>query len=151
MKNEQGHYTEPKPHNDVFLKLNAGSDFTGAIAYALYKAAKREWLTQYEEANGTKPTEDELRRYNAAQTDLILKSHRANADKILSLYAETVKKDLRPVILEEALRGSFSRSFWPSFWASLAFTGVLLTVVLIAALLGFGFPVQISLPAKPSL
>lgn len=82
MNKDQGHYTETKQHNDVFSKLNASNDFTGAIAYALYKTAKLEWLTQYEEINGTKPTEDELRSYNTAQTDLVLKSHRANADKI---------------------------------------------------------------------
>ena len=92
-----------------------------------------------------------MRSYAAMQTDAVLNSHRASAEKILEIYAGTLKDDIKSRILEDALKGSFSRSFWPSFWASFAFTAVLLAVVVIAALLGFGFPVQISLPIKPGV
>jgi hypothetical protein len=137
-----------RDYNRVFERLNATNDITGSVAYITYKSAKREWLKEFQDRTGRHPTEDELKSYAATQTDAVLNSHRASAEKILEIYAGTIKEDIRPQILGEALKGSFSRSFWPSFWASFAFTAVLLAVVVIAALLGFGFPVQIALPIK---
>jgi len=46
--------------------------------------------------------------------------------------------------LREALKGSFWRSFWPSFLASFAFASALSIVVIIAALMGFGLPIQLA-------
>lgn len=138
-----------RSYNRVFDRLNATHDINGSIAYIMYKSAKREWFMEFEKLNGRPPSEDEMRSYAATQTDAVLNSHRAGAEKILEVYAGSIRDEIKPQVLAEALKGSFFRSFWPSFWASFAFTAVLLAVVVIAALLGFGFPVQISLPLKP--
>ena len=138
-------------YNPAFEKLSAAQSgpLTGAVAYALYKTAKREWVREFRAKHGRRPTDEEYRNHSGTQTDAILSAYIAQADQILGVFAQNVIREERPKIVEEALRGSFSRSFWPSFWASLAFTVVLLTLVVIAAYLGFGFPVQITLPTKP--
>lgn len=138
-----------KINRTIFERLNASKDINGAVAYALYKEAKREWLLEHHNRHGRLPSKEEMNAYTMAQTDTTLNSHRVNASEILNSYAATITNRVRPQVLAEALKGSFFRSFWPSFWASFAFTAVLLAVVVIAALLGFGFPVQISLPLKP--
>lgn len=139
-------------YNPTFEKLSEtpSGPLTGAIAYALYKNAKREWVRAFRATHGRRPTDDEYRSHSATRTDAILAAYVAQADQILGTYAQTVIREERPKILQEVLEGSFSRSFWPSFWASVAFTAVLLTVALIAALLGFGLPIQIAVPAHPS-
>jgi hypothetical protein len=80
----------------------------------------------------------------AMQTDAVLNAYVAQADQILGEYAQNVIRDQRPIILEEALNGNFWRSFWPSWWASVGWTAALAVLVLIAALLGFGLPIEIN-------
>lgn len=139
--------TDDDYYNPVFERIgDRTSLLPGAIAYALYKVAKREWIQEFKRVNGRRPTDEDHRQHSATQTDAVLNAYVARADQILGEYAQNVIKDVRPTIVEETLKGNFSRSFWPSFWASLAFTGVLLILVMIAAFLGFGFPVQITLP-----
>lgn len=135
-------------YNPVFEKLSAARSgpLTGALAYALYKTAKREWVREFRAKHLRRPTDDEHRNHTATQTDAILNAYIAQADQILGTFAQNVIRDQRPAILQEALRGDFWRSFWPSFWASIAFTALLLLLVAIAALLGFGLPIQITLP-----
>jgi hypothetical protein len=135
-------------YNPVFEKLSAAptGPLTGAVAYALYKVAKREWVRNFQEKNGRAPTEPEYRSHAAAQTSAVLNAYVAQADQILGTYAQNVISTERPKIVEDALRGDFSRSFWPSFWASVAFAALLLLLGLVAALLGFGLPIQITIP-----
>ena len=137
-------------YNPVFERLSAASQgpLIGAVAYALYKTAKREWVREFKARTGRRPTEAEHKQYSSTQTDAILNAYIAQADQILGAFAGNVVRDERPKILADALKGSFWRSFWPSIWASFAFTAALLALVVIAALLGFGFPVQITLPGR---
>lgn len=135
-------------YNPVFERLAGGQEdrLTGSIAYALYKNSKREWLQRFEEEHGHRPTDADLRQFAAAQTKSTLDGYRAQADQILAGYVDNIINEQRPKILADALKGDFWRSFWPSFWASVAFTSVLLLLALIAAVLGYGLPIQINIP-----
>lgn len=137
-------------YNTVFERLSATeSPLAGAVAYALYKNAKRQWIQEFRENNGRRPNDSECKHHTATQTDAVLLAYLAQADQILAEFAQKVINDERPQILTEALAGNFWRSFWPSFWASIAFMTVLAVIVVIAALFGFGLPIQITLPPHP--
>ncbi|HEX8666022.1 MAG TPA: hypothetical protein VF744_18565 [Beijerinckiaceae bacterium] len=137
-------------YNPAFEKLSAARSgpLTGALAYALYKTAKREWVREFRTRHGRPPNNEEYRHHSATQTDAILNAYVAQADQILGVYAQNVIRQERPKILEEALKGDFWRSFWPSLAASIAFALLLVVIVAIAAVLGFGLPVQINVPPR---
>jgi hypothetical protein len=137
-----------KIYNPVFERLVEASDqpLTGAIAYAFYKSSKREWVLRFRQETGRPPTDEDLRQFVATQTKATLDGYRAQAEQILANYASDVIKDERPKILAEAPQGDLWRAFWPSFRASVGFTSVLLLLALIAAILGYGLPVQINIP-----
>lgn len=149
---EAKHGEPPKPagdfYNPVFERLEASEHISGAVAYALYKIAKREWVTDFKAKTGARPTDVDMKQYSATQTDAILNAYRANAERIIGVYAEKIINDQRPIILREALAGGFFRSFWPSFVASIAFSALLLLIIMVAALLGFGLPIQINFPPQ---
>ncbi len=142
---------QPSPvdyYNTVFERLNAPNTIAGAIAYTLYKTAKREWVTNYKAQHGVRPSDAEIRHYSTTLTDVVLTAYTANANSILTTYADRVIQDVKPKIIQETLAGTFGRSFWPSFWASVSFASLLLVIVIIAALFGFGLPIQITIPTK---
>lgn len=137
-------------YNTVFEQLVGEADpadrqLIGLVAYGLYKISKREWVVTYREQNGGgKPSEDERRGHAMGQTQTILDGYRSQANEIVAGYANSILEAERPRILREALKGSFWRSFWPSFLASFAFASALSIVVIIAALMGFGLPIQLA-------
>jgi hypothetical protein len=132
-------------YNTVFERLSEkSSELAGAVAYALYKNAKRQWIQEFRTKNGRRPTADECKHHTSTQTDAILDAYMAQADQILAQYAQDIIKEESPRILSEALKGDF----WPSFWASIAFMSVLAILVVIAALFGFGLPIQITIPSS---
>jgi hypothetical protein len=92
-------------------------------------------------SNGRRPTDAELRSHTATQTDAVLNAYVGRADQMIGQYAQIVINDMRPRIVEEALRGTFWRSVWPSFVASVIFAGVLAILILIAAIMGAGLPI----------
>ena len=135
-------------YNTVFDRLSSSKEpLRSAVAYALYKNAKREWIHAFRSSNGKRPTAEETKSHPITQTDSILEAYKAQADQILAEYADAIIDDERPKILKDALRGNFWTSFWPSFWASIAYTAILAALVIFAAMLGFGFPVQFTLPS----
>lgn len=139
-------------YNTVFERLSgAASPLAGAVAYALYKNAKRQWIQEFRDAHGHRPSDDEHKHHTATQTEAVLNAYLSQADQILAQYAEDIIKEERPRILAEALKGDFWRSFWTSYWASVAFAATLLLVVLVALFFGFGLPVQFNIPAKSSV
>jgi hypothetical protein len=135
-------------YNPVFEKLMAAQSglLTGAVAYAIYKVAKREWIQEFRNANGRRPTDAEFRGHSATQTDAVLHGYVARADQMIGQYAQNVVDDMRPRIVEEALRGTFWRSVWPSLVASVIFVGVLAILFFIAAIMGIGLPIQVAVP-----
>lgn len=138
-----------KEYNTVFERLSTvPSPLAGAVAYALYKNAKRQWIQEFIDKNGRRPTNDECMHHTATQTEAVLSAYMSQADQILAQYAEDVIKEERPRILEEALKGDFWRSFWTSFWASVAFAAVLAVIVMIAAISGVGVPIQFNIGAR---
>lgn len=140
---------EDDAYNTVFERLSQDGPVAGGIAYWLYKNAKREWVAECKDKQGFRPSSGEMKNYAATQTDVVLDAYRAHAESILAAYAETVVNKVRPSILSEVLKGNFLRSFWPSFWASVAFTTLLLLLAMAVAILGPGLPIQISVPPKP--
>lgn len=135
-------------YNPIFEKLIAAPSgpLTGAVVYALYKVAKREWVQEFRRNNDRRPTDLEFRTHTATQTDSVLNSYIAQADQMIGRYAQIVVNDARPRIVEDALRGTFWRAVWPSFVASVIFAGILALLILIAALMGFGLPIEITVP-----
>jgi hypothetical protein len=146
--NSSGSLADDNYYNPVFERLMAAQSglLTGAIAYSIYKVAKREWVEDFRKVHGRRPTETEFRSHTAAQTDAILHGCVARADQILGQYAQNVVNDAKPKITEEALRGTFWRSVWPSLAASVIFAGVLALLFLIAAIMGVGLPIEIAAP-----
>lgn len=61
-------------YNPVFAKLvdEAEHELVGFLAYGIYKAAKREWLSEHRERHGRRPTEPEYRQHADAQTPVML-------------------------------------------------------------------------------
>ncbi|WP_159729888.1 hypothetical protein [Methylosinus sp. Ce-a6] len=99
-------------YNTVFERLSgAASPVAGAVAYALYKNAKRQWIQEFRETNGRRPTQEECKHHMSTQTDAVLSAYLSQSDQILAEYAEDIIKEERPRILAEALKGDFWRSF----------------------------------------
>jgi hypothetical protein len=90
-------------YNTVFERLSKAepvSPVSAALAYSLYKQAKREWVTSIRVSAGRKPSDAELTAYAATQTDAVLKAFRANAESILKDYAVAAIDDARGGIVE---------------------------------------------------
>lgn len=116
----------PDDYNPIFEVLvdSPGSDhgrLQGLVAYGLYKGAKREWASDIRRREGRGPNENELAAYIATWTESRLGGVRGEAAQILAAYADYVVSEEQPRILRNALKGSFSRAFWPSFWATILF------------------------------
>ena len=143
-------------YSQVFEKLvdSAGDGHNhrliGLFAYSLYKAAKREWIIEYQEKNGKRPSQKERLAHAESQTEVILDGYRSQASEILAEYANAVVKDATPNIQNKALQGTFLRAFWPSLAASLTFAALIALLVFIAAFSGFTLPVEISDLSKGS-
>lgn len=150
-ESQQLNQAKTSEYNTVFERLSgAASPLAGAVAYALYKNAKREWIQEFRDSNGRRPTAEESKQHTSTQTDAVLSAYMSQADQILAQYASDVIKEERPRILEDALKGDFWRSFWTSFWASVAFAAVLAVIVVIAAVSGVGVPIQFNIGSKPT-
>lgn len=135
-------------YNPIFERLVPSGDqheelLIGLVAYGLYKVSKRTWVVGFRARYGRTPNDDEYRAHVDSHTDVILDGYKSQAADIVGIYAASVLESEKPKIERDALKGSFSRSFWPSFWASMAFTGALVILVIIASLLGVGLPIQL--------
>lgn len=143
-------------YNTVFEQLVSEAEpgekqLVGLVAYGLYKLSKREWVLDHKSEHGAKPSDADHKAYAKSQTSIILDGYRSQATEIVATYASTVLENERPKIVTDALRGSFMRSFWPSLAAAVAFAAILSLIVIIAAINGFGLPIQIDMaPAQIS-
>jgi hypothetical protein len=138
-------------YNTVFERLRnlaEGNDLSASVAYSLYKESKREWVKEFRAHHARKPMDQELAQYSSTQTNSVLLAYLASANQVLATYAQSVIDDARPSIQRDALKGTFWSAVWPSFVASILFGVSLLILGLIAAYLGFGFPIQISVPPR---
>jgi hypothetical protein len=137
-------------YNPIFEVLSGKNDpLVAAVAYSLYKQAKREWVLNFRATHGRRPSLSEHRVHAQTQTEQILSAYTAMASQVLAAYADAAIMGAAPRILKDAMRGGFMRSFWPSMAASAAFAAVLLLIVLVAALFGFGLPIQVNIPPRP--
>jgi hypothetical protein len=102
-------------YNTVFERLGADATPEGAVAYALCKAAKREWIKDVKRSHGRGPTEAELDAHSRARNDLTLDTYKAKATQIVSEYAETEERQIRTRIAAETLR----EKFWSAVRVSL--------------------------------
>lgn len=137
-------------YNTVFERLvdkaDGGSEVVGLIAYGIYKVSKRQWLTDFKKGSGEKPSDEHVTVFAASQTDVTLDGYKAQAQQILAAYAEGILSEERPKIIKDAVRGLFWSSVASSIVASFFFSLFLLGVAFIAALLGYGLPIQINVP-----
>ena len=134
-------------YNSVFEQLvdeaeDGAETLVGLVAYGLYKVGKREWVLDVRKESGAKPTDEQLLAHAKSQTSTVLEGYRSQAAEIVATYANAIVESERPGILREAIRGTFMRSFWPSFAASVAFAAILSLIVIIAAINGFGIPIE---------
>jgi hypothetical protein len=83
-----------KKYNQVYEKLvKHKNDYTGMIAYCIYKDEKRKWIRQGEDADEfvrLKLMKHELNKYEKAADELLTKVFQANAD----VEAEKIKNKL---------------------------------------------------------
>jgi hypothetical protein len=103
-----------KGYSDAFGRLYKGQDpetgeddFVGALAYAYYKAQKREFVA----GNGLDAADVRVREYHSDLGDIKASQLRELADKrlteLLSAVAQRVEQDLR----EEVTQGHISDAF----------------------------------------
>lgn len=141
---------EPLEYNPVFERLVDNEDgegkVVGLIAYGIYKVSKRQWVTEFRQSNGEKPSEDHMRIFAATQTEVSLDGYKAQAEQLLAAYAEAVLAEAKPKITKDAVQGLFGSSVLSSLLASFIFSIVLLALAFVAALMGYGLPVQITIP-----
>lgn len=126
------------PYNTMYERLVDQGDNTvsGYIAYGLYKHAKREWVRDFEQANGRSPTAQEQAGYVASYTPQITSALQTQATGVLAQFAAGAVDDARPEILREALRGSAWKSVGLSIAANVIYTLLLVAVVLVLAYAG---------------
>lgn len=125
-------------HNTLYERLVDEDENTvlGYVAYGLYKSAKREWLIDFKATNRRDPTAEEVAAYVSAYTDQTLSAFRNQAAGVLAAFAEEAVEDARQGIVEDALRGSFWGSVWQSIVANVAYTAILLALVIVLAFAG---------------
>lgn len=126
---------------DLFDRAPAGkATVAGAMAYALYKSAKREWTAEFREREGRPPREDEMKAYNAMWTPSLLEGKRLEAQNIIDQFSQSLVEAARPAILKEALRGTASRAIWLNVASNAIYTLLVLGIVLIIAFTGLDIP-----------
>jgi hypothetical protein len=134
--------TKPAPeYNPIFQRFYDPSlppelQLESIVAYGLYKVAKREWASELWEREGRKPNEEDLRAYIATWTPSRIGGARDQAESIIGAYGASVIQDAAPGIREDALRGRFWQSVWPSMMAALLYTLILFAVAIALKFLG---------------
>lgn len=128
-------------YNKIFEKLvgpdnDSRLNILGAMAYGLYKVAKREWVKEFRGQYSRAPNEAELKNYVATWTPTRLDGLRQEAAGVLAEFAETVVDEEAPRIREGALRGTFVRGVGQSMLATLLYTLLLIAVVVILTVIG---------------
>lgn len=139
-------------YNPIFEKFvdhaNEGQSLLiGFVAYGLYKRAKREWAASIREEHGRGPTEDELKHYVATWTASQIEGKRSEARDVLAAFSDTVERSARPRILREALQGRFWQGVGQSVVGALAYTLILILVVIVLKTTGVGLP-NFDLPSE---
>jgi hypothetical protein len=112
----------------------------GIVAYALYKLAKREWISDFRERNGRPPTDAEVREYQKMWTPSLLEGKKSEAVQIIAEFSAGIVDKARPSILKEALRGSAWRATSINILSSFIYTLLVLGVVLVIAATGWDIP-----------
>lgn len=122
------------PYNTMYERLvdQGGDQVSGFVAYGLYKHAKREWVRQFEAANGGRtPTGDEQATYVATYTPQIMAALQTQANTVLAQFASGAVEDARPEILKDALKGSAWKTVGLSLLSNAIYTLLLIALVLI--------------------
>lgn len=104
-----------KKYNQVYEKLVKNkNDYTGMIAYCIYKDEKRKWIQQGENAEQfvkLKLQSHELQNYKTQADALLTKAYQANADEEI----ESIKLSLSQAIIESA-KASLSSKGATTHW-----------------------------------
>lgn len=136
----------PTEQADIFRRLQElCDDFVVVhIAYGCYKETKRDWIEDETRRLGHAPAPAEISAFVRSQKDPILKAYIAIAEDVVDGYNSATVAAATDHIVSQALKGSFWRSVWESFVASVLFTLLLAALVFVAAMMGIGLPIQFS-------
>ena len=120
-------------HNQLFEKFYDGDDdkVRGLIAYGLYKIAKREWFTEFQNVNDRAPKSGEIIAYTATWTQALLDGKRSEANTIMEAYSNTVIENVTPEIVERALRGTWPDTLLKNIASAAIYTAVLILIAFI--------------------
>ncbi|KAA1159523.1 MULTISPECIES: hypothetical protein [Pseudoalteromonas] len=103
-------------YNKVYEKLvKSQNDYTGMIAYCIYKDEKRKWIQEghkAEEFVRLKLMKHELKKYEKSADELLTKVFQANADE----EADKIQKLLSQEMVAVA-RKSMNKSRGAKFWS----------------------------------
>lgn len=138
MHEEQNTVGSKSPIFDRIIGENP-DNVENLVAYALYKAHKRDWCAQFEKDNNRPPNSvDKLAFAGTAAIDSQIERYKKDAQDALGEYAGTLIDNERPYIEEEAISGRIeaaatriesSGKFWKLVWqtviSSLLTTGIL--------------------------
>jgi hypothetical protein len=124
------------------MRQTGDATLDGLVAYGFHKISKRDWAMEIRNESGRKPNSDELKAFAKSQTETVLDGYRSQANGIVASYANSVLRAQEPEILRKAIEGNFSRSFWPSFWASVFFATLLVAFGIILAWQGVRLPID---------
>ncbi len=90
-------------HSHVFDELiSSPEDLPGLVAYGLYKSRKRQWISDFETANGKPPTKEECLGYSFGFRDQSLSALREEAEGALFRFAEDVIESRKPELMVES-------------------------------------------------
>ena len=128
---------------DVYLRLVEEDEETswlfGLVAFAVFEERRMEWMQHFEEQNEIGPTGDEIKNWYEQQPDAALVLAKADAEKVMQLYAEEVeevmmerhRKDIENDVIVREIHSL--RNLWADFGINVA--GGLVSALLFAAIL----------------
>ncbi|MEM6440086.1 MAG: hypothetical protein AAF763_10390 [Pseudomonadota bacterium] len=125
-------------------------DLQSLVAYALYKAHKREWAAAHRAKHGENPgAEEEGAFADAVSIDRQIDAYKQGASDRLLAFANSIVEERRPEMEREAVLGraeeaaariesgaSFWRQVWVALISTLLTTIILVVLTLAAALFG---------------
>ncbi|MBB1268947.1 hypothetical protein [Shewanella sp. SR44-3] len=102
-----------KEYNQVYEKLVKNqNDFTGMIAYCIYKHEKRLWILKGEDAEQfvkLKLQPHEIKKYKTQADSLLTIAYQANADEEIERIQQSLAQEMINFAKKTKFEGKFSR------------------------------------------
>ena len=121
----KGRFSLSKQYNQIYEKLVANQkDYTGMVAYCIYKNEKRKWLRDGNESSEfvkLKLMAHEIAKYRKAADELLTLAYQANAEEEVEKIKKTLATELIGTATKSLGTAKGSR-FWP--WHNSGASGV---------------------------